>query len=119
MSLSPHGPARATPVQAYRAFGDGTAVLLDVREIDELETGHAPGALPVPSARPAGGAEASGSGSGRTAVLPCRSGRRSQHTARLPAERGVEAVGVTGGMCAWAAEALPVQDVHGAAGTVI
>ncbi|WP_093798570.1 rhodanese-like domain-containing protein [Streptomyces sp. Wb2n-11] len=119
MSLSPHGPARVTPAQAHRAFGDGTAVLLDVRGVDELEAGHAPGALPVPSARLTGGAEVPGSGSGSTVVLLCRSGRRSQHTARLPAERGAEAVDVTGGMGAWAAEVLPVQDVHGAADTVI
>lgn len=98
MLLSPHGPGRVTPAQAYRAFEDGTAVLVDVRERGEFDAGHAPGAL---------------------LVLLCRSGRRSQQATRLLAEGGAEAVDVAGGMCAWADLGLPVQDAHGAAGIVI
>ncbi|MGW6405408.1 rhodanese-like domain-containing protein [Streptomyces sp. NPDC055134] len=119
MLLSPHGPGRVTPAQAYRAIEDGTAVLVDVREADEFEPGYAPGALLVPLLRLTDGADLPGREDGRDLVLICRSGNRSQQAARLLADRGVAAVDVMGGMRDWAAEGLPVQDAHGAAGTVI
>lgn len=89
MLLPECGPRRVTPAQAHRAVEDGSALLADVREEDEFQAGHAP------------------------------AGHRSQQAARRLAGRGVTAVDVTGGMRAWAAVGLPVQDAHGAAGTVI
>ncbi len=119
MLLSHHGHGRVTPAQAYRAVENGTAVLVDVRETEEFAAGHVPGALLVPLGRLTDGADVPGSGDGRDLVLICRSGNRSQQAGRLLAARGVAAVDVRGGMCAWVAGGLPVQDVHGAAGTVI
>ncbi|MET8127814.1 rhodanese-like domain-containing protein [Streptomyces sp. NPDC005065] len=98
---------------------EGTAVLLDVREADEYQAGHAPGALHVPLSRLATGADVPGSPNGRSLMLICRSGNRSQDAVRLLADRGVEAVDVTGGMRDWAEQGLPVQDAHGQAGTLI
>ncbi|MCX5417627.1 rhodanese-like domain-containing protein [Streptomyces sp. NBC_00059] len=118
MLLSPHGPGRVTPAQAYRAFEDRTATLVDVRERDEFEAGHAPGALLAPLLRLTDGADVP-IGDGRNLVLLCRSGRRSQQAVQLLAEGGTEAVDVAGGMCAWADQGLPVRDAHGAAGIVI
>ncbi|MFE5917655.1 rhodanese-like domain-containing protein [Streptomyces sp. NPDC056468] len=117
--LLKHGPGRITPAQAHHASEDGTAVLVDVREADEFEAGHAPGALLVPLARLADSPDVPSLGGGRDLMLLCRSGRRSQQAVRLLAERGMAAFDVAGGMCAWVAEGLPVHDVHGAAGTVI
>ncbi len=108
-----------TPAQAHRAVEDGSALLADVREEDEFQAGHAPVAVFLPLSRLAGGADLPGQMVGRDLVLICRSGHRSQQAARLLADRGVTAVDVTGGMRAWAAVGLPVQDAHGAAGTVI
>ncbi|MFB7368448.1 rhodanese-like domain-containing protein [Streptomyces sp. NPDC056222] len=120
MLFSRRGPGRITPSEAYRLVRDRTAALLDVREADEYQAGHAPGALHVPLSRlAAAGADTPGSRDGHSLVLICRSGKRSRQAARLLAERGVEAVDVTGGMIAWAEEGLPVQDAHGQAGTVI
>ncbi|MFE7015945.1 rhodanese-like domain-containing protein [Streptomyces sp. NPDC057651] len=119
MLLSPGGPGRIPPAQAHRIVQEGTAVLLDVREADEYQAGHAPGAQRVPLSRLAAGADVLGSQDRRSLVLICRSGNRSQQAARLLAARGVASVDVTGGMRAWAEQGLPVQDAHGQAGTVI
>lgn len=119
MLLSQDGPGRITPAQAHRAVEDGSALLVDVREQDEFQAGHAPGAVLWPLSRLAEGADLPGSEDGRTLVLICRSGNRSQQAARLLAERGVAAVDVTGGMCDWADQGLAVQDAGGASGTVI
>ncbi|MFB7936064.1 rhodanese-like domain-containing protein [Streptomyces sp. NPDC056049] len=119
MFLLPRGSGRIPAEQAYRLLRECSAVLLDVREADEYDAGHAPGALHVPLSRLAVDGEVPGSKDGRTLVLICRSGNRSRHAARILAERGVEAVDVTGGMYDWAAQGLPVQDASGAAGTVI
>ncbi|MGW9135381.1 rhodanese-like domain-containing protein [Streptomyces sp. NPDC055681] len=119
MLFSPGGPGRIPPGQAYRMLQEGTAVLLDVREADEYQAGHAPGALHVPLSRLAADADVPASPNGRSLVLICRSGNRSQDAVRLLADRGVEAVDVTGGMRDWAEQGLPVQDAHGQAGTLI
>ncbi|MER5603955.1 rhodanese-like domain-containing protein [Streptomyces sp. NPDC002265] len=113
------GPGRISPAQAHRMLQECTAVLLDVRETDEYQAGHAPGALHAPLSRLAAGADVPGSQDGRSLVLICRSGNRSQHAARLLDDRGVESVDVTGGMRDWAGQGLPVQDAHGQAGSVI
>ncbi|MER5252413.1 MULTISPECIES: rhodanese-like domain-containing protein [unclassified Streptomyces] len=118
--LLPHsGPGRITPAQARRAVEDGSALLADVREENEFGAGHAPGATLWPLSRLARGAAPPGPDDGRGLVLICRSGNRSQQAVRLLAERGVTAVDVIGGMVDWADQGLPVQDAHGAAGTVI
>lgn len=134
MLLPQSGPGRITritPAQAHRAVENGSALLADVREEDEFQAGHAPGAVLVPLSRLAEGpvlplsswlAENTGlpgRGDNRDLVLICRSGHRSQQAARLLAAHGLPAVDVMGGMRAWAADGLPVQDIHGAAGTVI
>ncbi|MER7001196.1 rhodanese-like domain-containing protein [Streptomyces sp. NPDC000410] len=119
MLFSRSGPGRITPSEAQRLIRQGTAVLPGVRETDEYQAGHAPGALYVPLSRPAAVAtDMPGGQDGRSLVLICRSGNRSRQAARLLAESGAEAVDVTGGMIAWAG-GLPVQDAHGQAGTVI
>ncbi|GAA3711872.1 rhodanese-like domain-containing protein [Streptomyces tremellae] len=119
MLLPECGPGRVTPAQAHRAVEDGSALLADVREEDEFQAGHAPAAFFLPLSRLAGGADLPSRMDGRDLLLICRSGHRSQQAARLLADRGVTALDVTGGMRAWAAEGLPVQDARGAAGSVI
>ncbi|SEP02867.1 rhodanese-like domain-containing protein [Actinacidiphila rubida] len=113
------GPGRITPAQAHRAVEDGSALLIDVREETEFRAGHAPGATFLPLSRLAQGEGLPGPGDGRSLMLICRSGNRSQQAARLLTERGVAAVDVLGGMRDWAALGLPVHDADGAAGTVI
>ncbi|MFI1865791.1 rhodanese-like domain-containing protein [Streptomyces jumonjinensis] len=113
------GPGRLTAAEAHRLLQEGSAVLLDVREQDEWQAGHAPGARHLPLSRLTAGAAAPGTPTGRRLVLICRSGHRSRQAARLLRARGADAVDVTGGMTAWARKGLPVQGSAGSAGTVI
>ena len=92
-------------------------VLLDVRNADEWEAGHAPGAKWVPlreleSARfslPIN----------RRIVCVCRSGSRSARAAAELIQMGFEAVNMAGGMRAWIAQGLPVVKDDGSPGEII
>jgi rhodanese-related sulfurtransferase len=95
----------------------GTPILLDVREPDEWEAGHAPDAWFLPLARldqvraelPLG----------TTIVCVCRSGVRSAKATDLLLSWGLDAVNLEGGMKAWAAAGKPVEKDDGSPGTVI
>jgi rhodanese-related sulfurtransferase len=89
--------------EAARLVEEG-ALLLDVREPDEWEAGHAPEASHVPLAtlpvnRPP---------DGRPIVAVCRSGGRSARATAALLTWGYEAVNLAGGMQAWAASGLPI-----------
>ncbi|KPC61872.1 sulfurtransferase [Streptomyces chattanoogensis] len=95
--------------------------LLDVREDDEWEAGHAQGALHIPMsefvARYGELSEAAPEG-GKVYVL-CRVGGRSAQVAQYLVQQGIDAVNVEGGMQAWEATGRPVSDGKGGTGTVI
>jgi hydroxyacylglutathione hydrolase len=94
-----------------------TPILLDVREPDEWEAGHAPDAWFWPLARldqvraelPVG----------PKIVCVCRSGGRSATATELLRSWGLDAVNLAGGMQAWAAAGRPVERDDGSPGTVI
>lgn len=89
-------------------------VLIDVREPDEWNDGHAPDAVHIPLGNLAG------------ADLPdaeeflciCRSGGRSSKAVDILTTAGHTATNVTGGMTAWAEHGLPIITESGATGTV-
>ncbi|MGW5433574.1 rhodanese-like domain-containing protein [Streptomyces sp. NPDC004059] len=120
------GPARVTVREAaartehrhtVRTSG-ASALLLDVREADEWQAGHAPGAVHLPLMALAAGAGLPAEAPKRPVIVICRSGRRSLKAVELLRARGVEAVDVIGGMQEWAAAGLPVVDARGGNGTV-
>ena len=86
---------------------DGGALLLDVREDNEWESGRAPNAdhislNEVPDhldELPAG----------RTIVCVCRSGARSGRVTKFLLDHGRDAVNLEGGMLAWSAEGEPLE----------
>lgn len=82
-------------------------VLLDVRELDEWEAGHAPGAVHIPLAElPARYGELDAEA--RVLVI-CHSGARSAQATRwLTEAAGYDAANVDGGMVAWARAGLPM-----------
>jgi rhodanese-related sulfurtransferase len=92
-------------------------VLLDVREADEWEAGHAPGAKWIPLGEldrarmemPIN----------RRIVCVCKSGVRSARATETLVQMGFDAVNMTGGMKAWAANGLPVVRDDGSDGEVI
>ncbi|MFF6803993.1 rhodanese-like domain-containing protein [Streptomyces sp. NPDC012616] len=118
LSLFRRRPGRLTPRLAHQQAGDGTAVLLDVRETPEWNAGHAPDALHLPLSRLVAGASLPAAAQGRPVVTICRSGHRSQQAAKLLAGRGVQATDVTGGMTAWAGAGLPVIGPGGSNGVI-
>lgn len=86
-------------IEVYELPDD--AALLDVREDEEWEAGHAPGAVHLPL----------GQLPDRLGDVPrdeplyvmCRAGGRSARAAGFLRETGFDAVNVDGGMQAWAA----------------
>jgi rhodanese-related sulfurtransferase len=116
---APQAPGQVTVTDAYDRARSGEAVLLDVREADEYSAGHAPGSTWQPLIAIAAGADLPETAAGRPLLAICRSGNRSQRAAALLAARGMAVLNVSGGMSAWAAAALPVQDAAGHDGQVL
>jgi DMSO/TMAO reductase YedYZ molybdopterin-dependent catalytic subunit len=85
------------------------ALLLDVREPDEWDAGHAAGAVHLPMGLVHDRhAELP---SDRRIVVVCRSGGRSAAVTQALRGAGFDAVNLSGGMCAWSAAGLPVETV--------
>ena len=83
------------------------AVLVDVREADELEQdGRIAGATHVPLGQLS---EHAAELAGRRVVLVCRSGTRSALAADALIASGFEAHSIDGGILAWERQGLPVE----------
>ncbi len=82
------------------------AYLLDVREPEEWEAGHAPDAHHIPLGDL--GDRWGELPEGQVVICVCRSGGRSGRAAAALVGVGVDARNLSGGMQAWAASALPV-----------
>ncbi|MFI7012389.1 rhodanese-like domain-containing protein [Streptomyces sp. NPDC050145] len=119
LSPFPDGAHRVTVEAAHRctAGAEAPAVLLDVREQEEWDAGHAPWAVLAPLSALASGGALPAVATERPLVVICRSGRRSQHAVALLRERGAEAVDVMGGMQDWASSGHPVVDARGSDGS--
>jgi len=93
-----------------------TAVLLDVREDDEWDRGHAADAQHIPMGQvPARLAEIDRSA---TLYVICKAGGRSAKVAEFLARDGLEPINVDGGMLAWAAAGRPVIAGDGGPGSI-
>jgi rhodanese-related sulfurtransferase len=107
----PQAELANVPVQ----FGS-SAVLLDVREDDEWQRGHAPDAQHIPMGEvPARLGEIDGDAQ---LFVICGAGGRSLRVAQYLARNGFEPTNVDGGMLAWASAGRPVVTDDGSAGTV-
>ncbi|HEX9833366.1 MAG TPA: rhodanese-like domain-containing protein [Mycobacterium sp.] len=95
---------------------DESVILLDVREDDEWQCGHAPGALHIPMGQiPARIDEIN---SAATLYVVCGVGGRSQRVAQYLAQNGYSPVNVSGGMVAWAGAGRPVITDDGGVGVI-
>lgn len=84
--------------------------LIDVREHEEWDNGHAPGAVHIPlSELPARIEELPDT----ELVIVCRSGGRSARATQWLNHAGFEARNLDGGMKAWWAAGLPLQAAQG------
>ncbi|MFY9920559.1 MAG: rhodanese-like domain-containing protein [Mycobacterium sp.] len=95
---------------------DESVVLLDVREDDEWQRGHAAGAQHIPMNEvPARIGEIDPRA---TLFVVCHLGGRSQRVASYLAQNGYAPMNVSGGMQAWADAGRPVVTDGGGVGTV-
>jgi rhodanese-related sulfurtransferase len=95
---------------------DESVVLLDVREHDEWQRGHAAGARHIPMGEvPARIGEID---PGAKLFVVCHLGGRSLRVAHYLAQHGYTPVNVSGGMQAWADAGRPVVTPDGGVGTV-
>jgi len=101
--------------EAWARAGAG-AVLLDVREADEWQAGHADGAVWIPMTEL--DARHDEVPRDRSVLVICRSGHRSGRVVGALVQAGVDAKNVTGGMQAWERLGHPVVRDDGAPGTV-
>jgi rhodanese-related sulfurtransferase len=104
--------ARITPQEAHARLSAGGDhyLLLDVRQPAEHSSGVAPGALLIPLTQL--GKRLGEVPRGRQVLCICASGHRSPLAARRLSRAGYEVLDVTGGMNAWRAAGLPLQEAR-------
>jgi len=85
----------------------GGAILVDVREQDEWDAGHAPTALFLPMSELKDRVDELPND--RQLLIVCHSGGRSLRVTSFLLGAGYDAVNVVGGMSAWAAQGGPVD----------
>jgi rhodanese-related sulfurtransferase len=90
---------------------DGEAILLDVRQENEWDAGHAPMATLIPLAELPDHLDELPRD--RLIICACRSGGRSLRAATFLQDQGFDAVNLTGGMMAWFSEDLPFESDDG------
>jgi rhodanese-related sulfurtransferase len=88
------------------------AVMVDVREQNEWDAGHAPEAVFIPMGDLPSQIEELPIGDGPLAVV-CRSGNRSGRVVAWLSQQGIDAVNVAGGMQAWNAAGKPMVAERG------
>jgi len=110
--------AEIPEIEADDAFAEveAGAFLLDVRETDEWQSGHAPGAVHIPMGDVP--ARADELPRDRRIVAICRSGSRSRAITEALVTAGYDAANAIGGMRAWEANGFDVVTDSGAPGMV-
>ena len=119
MSTGGDGSPEIAEVEAVRGADmvAAGAVLVDVREPEEWQAGHAPDARHLPLGQL--GALVEQLPPDAPIVVICRSGARSGVATKWLTDQGYDAVNLAGGMLAWAASGLPVLADDGTPGAVV
>jgi molybdopterin/thiamine biosynthesis adenylyltransferase/rhodanese-related sulfurtransferase len=96
--------------QARERIESGEPVVVDVREQEEWDEGHIPGAVHVPRGHLESRIERLAPDTGRPVVVYCSAGNRSAFAAKTLAELGYEdVVSLAGGFTDWKRNGFPVQ----------
>jgi rhodanese-related sulfurtransferase len=90
---------------------EGEAILIDVRQENEWNAGHAPMATLIPLAELPDHLDELPRD--RLIICACRSGGRSLRAATFLQEEGFDTVNLTGGMIAWFSEDHPFESDNG------
>lgn len=115
-------PSLPEPVPAVDVAGSlsllaSGAVLIDVREQNEWDAGHAPHAVHIPLSRLS--QEIPVLSTHRPVVVVCRSGRRSAAAVSHLRTAGIHAVNLDGGMHAWQLAGADIVAAPGLTPTII
>jgi rhodanese-related sulfurtransferase len=95
------------PVAAWQAVAAGDAVILDVREPEELDEVAIPEVTHIPLGQLSAGADELPRD--RELLVICRSGVRSAYATQFLLQSGFEHVrNIAGGVIAWAEAGLPI-----------
>lgn len=95
------------PTDAWKCAQDGDAVILDVREPEELDEVAIPDATHIPLGDLS--AEVDDLPRDRDLLVICRSGVRSAYATQFLVQSGFDrARNITGGVIAWAQDGLPI-----------
>ncbi|QDO87217.1 rhodanese-like domain-containing protein [Ornithinimicrobium ciconiae] len=94
------------------------AVVVDIREDDEWQAGHAPNAIHVPMGTVPDNLDAFPETDEPVPVI-CRSGGRSHRVVQWLVHQGFDVVNVDGGMRAWAAAGKQMRSEDGSEPSVI
>jgi len=98
---------REVDLTVFVAAHENGAVVIDVREPDEYESGHVPGARLIPVhrlSRHLGEVPL-----GQRVYLICHAGNRSLAAAETLGRAGIDAVSVAGGTVGWQRAGKPVR----------
>ncbi len=107
-AAAPAATAQDVDVVEARRRQGASAVLIDVREPDEWQAGHAPGARLIPLGTLS--LRLDEVPRDREVLLICRSGNRSGVAQQMLLRQGYASVfNVAGGMLAWTRAGLPVE----------
>ena len=113
--MTPPDVDHVDPVEAKRRV-DAGALLLDVRNPEEWQAGHAEGAAWIPMGELAERQEELPTD--REIVVICKTGVRSAQVAQALVASGYGAVNVAGGTKAWQASGMSIVTDDGRPGTV-
>lgn len=93
-----------TPEMAFEQFKSGQAALVDVREIDEWDAGHADGAI----SNPMSAFDINLLPDDKPVIFVCRSGGRSSQVTMAIEPHKSDVFNMSGGMKAWKNANLPM-----------
>lgn len=100
-----------SPEDALQRQRTGRAVLIDVREPEELTVVAIEGAVNVPVSVFDPAAVLAAAGEGREIIFFCKMGGRAMNAwQHFTQSTGCDAVCMTGSITAWAAQGLPVKE---------
>ncbi len=105
------GPAKEIgTLELTRLLNDKNTLVLDVREVKEVETGRIPNAMHIPASQLASRGSELAKMTSRPVVAYCARGNRSAMAARSLAKLGfTEVYNLRGGINAWRQAGLPIQ----------
>jgi rhodanese-related sulfurtransferase len=104
------GVAEVDTLEAVQLINQQDALLLDVREDSEYESGHIPNSKHIPQGRVGERLKELEKYKGKPVVVLCRSGNRSTAACSLLRKQGFSDVrSLKGGIEAWQQASLPVK----------